>query len=408
MQIPFFSLARQWDLLGPAIGEKVQEVLASGKYIGGPYVASLEQQLAQYLGVEHAIGCNSGTDALWLALKTLNVQKNDIVLTTPFSFVASSSEIVAHGGLPVFIDVQEDTFNLCPKKLVAWLEQHTSMVAGVCTETTTGYPVRGILAVNIFGQCPDYATLETIAQEKNLWIVEDAAQSIGAHIDQRMSGTFGDISCFSFYPTKNLGAFGDGGAITTNNKQLAETIRTLCAHGRVAPYRYGAYGLNSRLDAIQAVILQEKLLHIDKLNEKRRAIAQHYEQMLGSLPGLRLPKQLCGHHVYHQFSLEIVGDSTESNRDALRAALNQAEIGTNIFYPQIFTDVPYLNTVAALRTNCPVAQRFSKTMLQLPIWPELTKEELSYIGKTVTQFICEGSLWPVATTKAHHHTPEHS
>lgn len=407
MHIPFFSLKRQWESLEGTIRPAIDSVLNSQYYIGGPAVTSFEEALSCYLEVKEVIGCNSGTDALWLALKALDLKPSQIVLTTPYSFVASSSEIAAHGGYPVFIDIDQKSFNLCPDKLESWLNEKASLTSQGAVHTETDLPIKGIVVVNIFGQCANYERIEAIAKKWQLWIVEDAAQSIGAHRSQRKSGTFGDITCFSFYPTKNLGAFGDGGAITTNSKDLADKIRILVAHGRIAPYVYGSYGINSRLDALQASILNQKLAHIDSFNESRRAIAQLYKQNLSSLSCIALPQEDSSYHVYHQYSIEVLNDPYGSTRDALRTHLGDNGIGTNIFYPQIFTDVAYLNTQPQLKSSCPVAQRFSKNMLQLPIWPELTAQEVGYICDKIIEFHTERTAWIPSspTLKSHTQAP---
>ena len=378
--IPFFSLARQWKIIKESIFSKVSLVLDSNQFVGGPYVAEFEKQFARYTNSTHAIACNSGTDSLWLALKALDVQKDDIVLTTPFSFIASGSEIVAHGAHPVFIDIDESTYNLCPKKLAAWLTENTKQKNGMLVEKQTGFRVSGIVAVDIFGQCFDYPAIKQIADAHNLWIVEDACQAIGAHIDQRRAGTLGDISCFSLYPTKNLGACGDGGVIVTSNETLATQLHKLRNHGRTSNYDYECYGRNSRMDAVQAVIVTEKLRHLNGYNKRRQAIAHSYTDRLSKLPFIQTQQEITGHHVYHQYCVRT------PSRDALRDALTNAGIGTNIFYPKGLHQISFMQTEPRLRTQCPITEQVIGTVLALPIWPELTDNEIAYICETIERF----------------------
>lgn len=406
-QIPFFSPLRQWQHIRQEALDAMTAILDSGQYIGGDMLANFEAQLARAIKVDHVMGCNSGTDALWLALAALDLKKNDIVLTTPYSFIASSSEIVAHQGHPVFIDIEKDTYNICPQKITSWLEKETIYKEGVTIHRRTGYPVRGLIAVNLFGQCAAYNELRTIAQKWNLWIVEDAAQSLGAAIGEKKSGSFGDISCFSFYPTKNLGACGDGGAIATNSEPLAKRIRMLAAHGRSGAYLYNCYGINSRLDGIQAAFLACKLPHLATYTERRRAIAKRYYDAFCTLPYINLVQEKIGYHVFHQYSITIADIRPNFCRDSLRSFLAENGIQTNIFYPQIFTDVSYLATHPDLVTSCPIAESCSKTMLQLPIWPELEHEEVTYICDIVSRYITESVSCDTNSRTNQKNTPVH-
>ncbi len=380
-KVPFFSLERQYKKTKSKIQEVVQKVLDSQQYIGGPFVQDFENKFKDYVKVNHAISCNSGTDALWLALKALDVQKNDIVLTTPFTFIASSSEIAAHEAHPVFIDVDEKTYNIDPQKIALWLSENAIQNGKTTVHKKTGFPITGILTVNIFGRCADYKAIKEIAKEWNLWIIEDAAQSIGAtDEDGKTSGTFGDIACFSFYPTKNLGAFGDGGCCTTNNEYLAERLIQLRNHGRKSHYNYTMQGINSRLDAIQAAVLSEKLNSLDELNASRREIAKTYKEKLSNLDFLKLPQEVNGKHVYHQYCMQVTGIL----RDQFSKYLNDAGIATNIYYPKSLDQMEFLNKDARLKNECPVSKKLTANILALPIWPELTKEEINYVCEVIS------------------------
>lgn len=376
--IPFFSLKRQWCSLKKNILPQLDALLESNQFVGGPYVAEFEKQFAQYIGSAHAIACNSGTDALWLALRALNIEPSSIVLTTPFSFIASSSEVIAHRAHPLFLDVDE-SYNICPKKIETWLKSNAIMRNNRAFYKKNNAPISGIITVDLFGQCANYPHIKAIADEWNLWIIEDACQAIGAHINNQKTGTLGDIACFSLYPTKNLGVYGDGGVMTANNPQLAERLLVLRNHGRKSGYEYECYGLNSRLDGIQAMIATEKLLSLDTWNTRRREIAHMYTNRLKHIPTIKTPIEKTGYHVYHQYCIEI------ENRDQVRKYLEERNIGTNIFYPKSLNQIPYLNEAEEYRTHCPIAEHLPKTILALPIWPELTNEEVEYICNCIEE-----------------------
>ena len=389
--IPFFSLERQWSLTKSQIEPAVKKALDSNIYIGGPFVKKFEEELADFLGAKHVVSCNSGTDALWLALKALDIQKDSIVITTPFSFIASCSEIIAHNAHPVLIDIDENTFNISPQKIEKWLEENTTKKDGKTVHNKTGHPVSGMIVVNLFGQCADFEKIKAIAKDWNLWIVEDAAQSIGSSLKDQKAGTLGDISTFSFYPTKNLGACGDGGATTTNNPKLAERLLKLHNHGRQDHYNYTEYGLNSRLDGIQAAILSEKLKTLNNLNQNRRNLADLYRGNLKELNFISLPQEKIGHHTYHQFCIQIKDPQNLNLRDKLAEHLSKNKIGYNIYFPKSFTDIEFLQTDERLKNICPITKHATKTILALPIWPELKKEEIDFICAKIKEFFLKQS-----------------
>jgi dTDP-4-amino-4,6-dideoxygalactose transaminase len=382
--VPFFSLKEQWQQLKPAVMPKLQALLDAQACVGGPAVAGFEEAFAAATKSDHAIGCNSGTDALWLALKALDLKPNSIVLTTPFSFIASSSEIYAHGAHPVFIDIEQDTLNISPQALATWLEEHAVQGEYGFTEKETGFPIAGILFVNIFGLCANVTQLRKVAEEYNLWMVEDAAQSVGAAHNGQSSGTLGDISTFSFYPTKNLGAAGDAGMVTTSNAQYAEQLRRLRNHGRHSHYHYEGYGLNSRLDAVQAVVLHEKLQVLPDLIARRQSIAQRYSDAFENIPGVQTPYD-DGSHTYHQYTITIDEAVVGHNRDKIIELLSLDGIGTRIFYPDLLCDIPYLQTDARLYTQSRIARNTVASMVSLPIWPELSDDAVAQVIAAVTK-----------------------
>jgi dTDP-4-amino-4,6-dideoxygalactose transaminase len=373
--VSFFSLERQVKSLESRLKPVIDKVLQSQQFIGGEFVAEFEKKIAEYLGVRHVISCNSGTDALQLALRGIGLQKDAIVLTTPFSFIASSSEIAALGGQPVFIDIDPETFNISAENLKKWLQKNAKHEGGNTVHVQTGRLIQGILTVDIFGQCADYQAIKKIADEWNLWMIEDVAQAIGAEINGIKSGNFGAVGCFSFYPTKNLGAYGDAGCCVTNDPVLAEKITRIRNHGRKSLYNYEELGINSRLDAIQAAILTLKLDYIDSWNARRREIANKYNTGLAGVSFIKTPKTKIGTHVFHQYSIQVDG----LPRETVEKYLADNGIPTRIFYPQSLDSISFLQTAKELKNDCPVADKLVQTVLALPIWPELTDQEVEYV-----------------------------
>lgn len=354
--VPPFDSKRQYAHIEAEVSQAVLEVLASGRYIGGPPVENFEQQFAAYTGTSECIACNSGTDALFLALKALNIGPGDEVITTPFTFIATAEVVSAVGATPVFIDIDSGTFNLN-------LEQ----VAAAITHRT-----KAIIPVHLFGQPVDMTALMKIAVTHNLVVIEDCAQSTGAKWEQATVGSIGQIGCFSFYPTKNLGACGDGGAITTNDAQLAAKMRMFRDHGQKTRYYYEAVGVNSRLDAIQAVILQIKLRYLNTWNEQRRAIAARYHELLCQIPGLVPPQELTGsQHVWNQYTIRIL----DGKRDAVRTKLQEHGVSSMVYYPRPLHLQPVYAHLNYQPGQLPIADQICTEVISLPMFPELSIEE---------------------------------
>ncbi len=358
--IPPFDVTRQYQLVGAQINAAALEVLQSGRYIGGSVVSNFEQQFASYINVKEAIACNSGTDALYLALRALNIGAGDEVITTPFTFIATSETIVAVGAKPVFVDIDAATFNL-----------DLNQVATAITPQT-----KAIIPVHLFGQPVDMSQLKAISQAHNLLIIEDCAQATGAQWQNQKVGSIGEINCFSFYPTKNLGACGDGGMVTTNDSAIAAQIRRLRDHGRSEQYYYEDNGINSRLDALQAAILTIKLRYLEQWNQQRCQIAANYQQLLQNIPGIQLPQELPGaKSVWNQYTIRVV-----ENRDRVRNYLKEKGISSAVYYPLPLHLQPVYQDLGYQLGQLPIAEQVAKEVLSLPMFPELTLEEQQQVA----------------------------
>lgn len=364
-RVPILNLAQQYTDLATEINDVVFKVLASGGYIGGANVANFEQEFATYTNVSECVACNSGTDALLLALRALGVGTGDEVITTPFSFFATAETISAVGAKPIFVDIDASTFNL----------DVTQLESAITAKT------KAIIPVHLYGQPVDMTALMAIAQAHNLVVIEDCAQAVGALWAGQKVGSIGHVGCFSFYPTKNLGACGDGGAITTNDPEIAAKMRTLRNHGEKNRYYHEEIGLNSRLDAIQAAILRVKLRYLDTWNEQRRAIASRYQEYLGQIPGIVTPPELpASKGVWNQYTLRLQDAGTHSRasnsnyRDEVRQRLQEKGVGSMVYYPlplhlqSVYKDSGYR------QGQFPISEQACQEVLSLPIFPELSPE----------------------------------
>ncbi len=363
-KIPPVDLKIQYQTIAAEVETAVLEVLASGAYIGGAKVENFEQQFSQYLGVSETVACNSGTDALYLALRALKIGAGDEVITTPFTFIATAETIVATGATPVFVDIDAATFNLDLNQVEAAITAKT----------------KAIIPVHLFGQPVDMTQLMAIANKHQLAVVEDCAQATGAQWEGRKVGSIGQIGCFSFYPTKNLAACGDGGALVTNDPAIAQTVRLLRDHGRRSGYFYEQTGVNSRLDAVQAAILQIKLRYLDRWNHQRSQIAQGYDQRLQPLPDLIRPQELTGgRSVWNQYTIRVKSQGEINQRDVLKAQLQERGIISMIYYPLPLHLQPVYAHLGYQPGQLPVAEQVAGEVLSLPMFPELTEEQQSYI-----------------------------
>ena len=368
--MPFLDLKAQFAGIRDEVVSAITEVLESQHFILGPEVEAFEREVAGRVGARFAVGCASGSDALLLALLALEVRPGDEVITTPFTFVATAGAIARIGAKPVFVDIDPTTFNVDPAQIESAITPRT----------------RAILPVHLFGLAADMDTILNIAAKRELPVIEDAAQSIGARYRELAVGNLGAMGCFSFFPSKNLGGAGDGGMITTNDQKLGEKLRLLRAHGSRKKYEYEIVGINSRLDALQAAILRVKLRHLEAWTDGRRRNADRYralftefalteQVMLAQVPSERT-------HVYNQFVIRV------AERDALRAFLKERGIPTEVYYPSplhLERAFQYLGYDAG---SFPAAEAASKQVIALPIYPELREEQQRSIVSAIAEF-CE-------------------
>ncbi len=363
-RVPFIDLVQQHKSLRRSIEARWDRLFRTGQFVLGEEVREFEERIAKYLGVKNAIGCASGTDALRLALQAIGIGPKDEVITTAFSFFATASAILQEGAVPVFVDIDERTYNLDPSLVAAKI----------------GPKTRAILPVHLYGCPADMDAISRIARKNGLKIIEDVAQAIGASIRGKKVGTIGDIGCFSFYPTKNLGAMGDGGLVCTDNDDHAERLRILRVHGSQKKYVHDMVGMNSRLDSLQAAVLNSKLAHLDRWNAKRREIAEFYHHALADLP-VRLPMTPKGfHHVYHLFVIAC------EQRDALAAFLASKGIEAAVYYPATLPLQPCLADLGYQEGDFPKAEWAAREVLAIPESPELSMPQARRVAAAIKEF----------------------
>lgn len=361
--IPFVDLERTYEPIRDEILAAVRDVLDSQAYIEGPAVRTFESAIADELGVEHAIGVSSGSDALLAALMALDVGPGDEVVTTPLTFVSTAEAIGRVGARPVFADVDPDTYNLDPSRVAERIGPETA----------------AILPVHLFGQTCRIKPLLELADAHGIPLVEDAAQAIGSTYGDRPAGTFGAVGCFSFYPTKNLGGIGDGGLVVTDDDELAARLRRIAHHGRDTDGEFAEVGGNFRLDSVNAAALGAKLPHLSAWNDARRAAAARYDEALASADSVCAPARLDdARHTFHQYAVRA------QNRPELRRRLERADIGYGIYYERPIYRYEAYRTYAP-DSGCPTTERLVDELLALPIFPGLTDSELNRVAATVNK-----------------------
>jgi len=372
-EIKMVDLNGQYERIKREVDEAIQKVLDSTAFIKGPDVKAFELALASYLDAGTVISCANGTDALQIAMMALELKPGDEVITTPFTFVATVEVLKLLGLKPVFVDIEPGTFNIDIDKLKIKISSRT----------------KAIVPVHLFGQCANMERLSAFASEYGLYIIEDAAQSLGCNYrfsdaSVRKSGTIGTIGCTSFFPSKNLGAFGDGGALFTNNPILAAKLQALVNHGMIQRYHYDYVGVNSRLDTLQAAILNVKLKHLDEYNRARQSAAEFYDNALGELKDITIPsRSKFSDHIFHQYTLRVLG----GKRDELKNHLEKSSVPAMIYYPvplhlqKAYADLGYKIG------DFPIAEQACHEVLSLPMHTELSEEQLYFITERIIEFV---------------------
>jgi len=407
MQVPLLDLTRQYESIKREIDEAIQRVVSSGRFILGPEIEAFEQEVAEYSGVKHAIGVASGTDALLLSLKALGVSPGDRVIVPSFTFFATAGVVHNVGGTPVFADIDPKTFNLDPADVRRILATNHELRTNI----------KAIIPVHLYGQMADMDEIMAIAEEYSIAVVEDAAQAIGAEYlaraipgDQtisrghklgnhklrtmdhargrlaRKAGTIGHLGCFSFFPTKNLGAYGDGGMVVTKDDALAERVRILRVHGSKPKYYHQMVGVNSRLDALQAAILRVKLSHLNEWTAARQRVAARYDELFQDVRSIEIPYRARDWtHIFHQYTICV----KNGRRDALRDYLRERGIGSFIYYPLPLHLQECFKGLGYNEGALPASERASKEVLSLPVFPELTREEQDLVMRAIQMFVEE-------------------
>jgi dTDP-4-amino-4,6-dideoxygalactose transaminase len=368
-QVPLLDLRAQHETIRDAVIAEMIRVVDSQKFILGDDVRALEGEIAAYCNTPYAIGCASGSDALFLALLAGGIGHGDKVLTTPYTFFATVGAIVRAGATPVFADIEENTFNLDMTQAADVLDRHPE--------------VKAVIPVHLFGGCADMDALLSLTRDRNIFVIEDAAQSIGSEYKGRRAGSLGDIGCFSFFPSKNLGAFGDGGIVTTTSQVLAEKLSALRVHGSRRKYYHDWVGVNSRLDALQAAVLRVKLKHLDDWTSSRQRNADLYRKHLSRLQApvtQPMPTPYQTRHIYNQFVIN------GERRDELQAFLKSNGIGSEVYYPLPMHLQKCFSDLGHKQGDFPVSERLASTSLALPVYPEIAEEDIAYVCETIKEF----------------------
>lgn len=378
MNVPLLDLKQQYRAIKDEVMAVTEEIFESQYFILGPHVESLEADIAAYCQTAHAVGVSSGSDALIVSLMAADIGPGDVVLTTPYTFFATVGAICRVGARPVFADIEPDSYNLSPE---------AAQAAILAMDEADRSRLKAIVPVHLYGQCAEMTAFERLARENDLVLIEDAAQAIGSEARQRRAGSMGDYGCFSFFPSKNLGAFGDGGIVTTGSEAAYERLRILRGHGASPKYHHRVIGGNFRLDALQAAIVRIKLRHLDAWTAARQENAENYRRMfadadLASI--LTLPAEQQNRHIYNQFVIRVSRD-----RDELKTFLHASGIGTEIYYPVPMHLQPCFAFLGYGPGDFPAAEAAARQTLALPIYPELTDAQQAYVVERVRAYFAE-------------------
>lgn len=366
MKVPYLDLKVQYESLRDEIADSLQQVLDNTAFAGGPFVEKFEKEFASFCQSKFALGVGNGTDALWASLTALGVGQGDEVITTPNTFIATTEAILLSGAKIVFVDIDEVTYNIDP-----------ALIESAITERT-----KAIIPVHLYGQPADMDPIMEIAKKHGLFVIEDACQAHGARYKGRRAGTIGDIGCFSFYPGKNLGAYGEAGGIVTDNPQLVEKIKMFRDHGQIKKYHHSSFGWNGRMDGFQGAVLSVKLKYLDQWNENRRKNAELYNNLLGDVEGITTPAQAeYAEHVYHIYTIRV------KNRDKLMVSLGEKNISCGIHYPIPLHLQDAYRDMGHSKGSFSVTEKCSEQVISLPMYPELSEEQIEKVSQEVKAFI---------------------
>jgi dTDP-4-amino-4,6-dideoxygalactose transaminase len=365
MKVPFVDLKAQYDSIRYEVAAAIQRVLESTAFAGGPFVAQFEKEFAEFCGTRYALGVGSGTSALWLALLACGVGPGDEVVTVPNTFIATAEAISQTGARPVFVDIDEETYLMKPELLEAAITLRT----------------KAVIPVHLYGQAADMDPIMECAKAHNIYVIEDACQAHGATYKEKRAGSIGDAGCFSFYPGKNLGAYGEGGAVITNNERIARRVAVLKDHGQSEKYHHTVIGWNDRMDGIQGAVLSVKLKYLEGWNAARRRNARLYSDLLGSVDGVRVPKEApYGEHIYHVYAVRV------PDRSGLMKHLASSEVFCGIHYPVPVHLQEAYSFLGLRRGSYPVAERCCDDIVSLPMFAELTGEQIRYAADRIGHF----------------------
>jgi len=368
LQVPLLDIPASYEQILADVEKKISEVIRSGRFILGPVVEELEARIADYCGTKYAVGVSSGTDALLVSLMAAGVGEGDEVITTPFTFFATAGSIARVGAHPVFVDIEPETFNIDPKQIKDKITDKT----------------RALMPVHLYGQCANMDSILEVARRHGLAVIEDAAQAIGSEYKGQRAGSIGDYGCLSFFPTKNLGGFGDGGMVTMSSKELYERVKILRVHGSEPKYFHKTIGGNFRVDAIQAAVVLAKLNYLDHWTEQRRQNAKTYKKLFekrGLLSSLELPSEATPRHVYNQYVVRV-----KDYRNDLRQFLNKNHVATEIYYPLPLHLQECFDNLSYHQGDFPVAEKAANEVLALPVYPELKENRLEYVVEMIARF----------------------
>ena len=365
MNVPLLDLKRQYQTIKAEINEAIAEVVESQGFRLGPKVAAFEGEIAGYSGTKRAVGVASGTDAILLALMAVGVGRDDEVITTPYTFFATAGAVTRVGAVPVFVDIDPKTYNIDPAKIEAAITEKT----------------KAIMPVHLYGQCADMDPIMEVAKRRGIAVVEDAAQAVGAEYKGRRAGSFGQAGCFSFFPSKNLGGYGDGGMITTDSDELADLLVSLREHGQTETYHHWTIGTNSRLDALQAAVLSVKLRHLDAWSDGRSANADYYGSRFEGTPVTAPRREEWSRHIYNQYVVRV------PNRDALLAHLREGGIGCAIYYPVPLHLQECYRALGYAEGDMPEAEKAARETLSIPVFSLLTDVEKAHVADTILEFV---------------------